>query len=99
MTRHEEETILQKKSYWLGVLTIVITVLVGLLSSADIVGAKLNALEDLQSRTTNVETKQEQIDTRVTVLERDFVQNVTEISTNLKLFMQSKGVPYQEGRK
>ena len=83
---------LSHKSYWTGVITIVITVLTGLLSAAFLVGSTFKSVENIAVRVDKIETRQNKSAER----ERESNASMNELILNLKFFMESKGVKYQE---
>ena len=82
---------LQRRSYWLGVLTIVISILGGLLSGAVLIGSTMKRVDV-------IETRQGQVEQRVCTVEQTLSwdgRKIDEIAINLKTLMNSQGLKYQ----
>jgi hypothetical protein len=99
MTKAQEDTVLlNKRSYWLGVLTIVITVILGLLSGAVIVGQEMQIVEELGVKAKRNEMRIDKHEQRITTVEQTAIETMHEVKINLKFFMEKSGVKYQEAK-
>jgi len=84
---------LSHRSYWSGVVVIIITVLSGLLSSAYIVGVTMNKVETAVVRVDKVEKRMDVVETE----NRQSANTLDIIAINLKFMMEHQGLKYQDG--